>query len=606
LEDGPTSLGAAIAECFYDKDANKTNRYICIVHPSVQFLAKHRHKKQVSGNHKGFSNLTDHAKRWHNPLYQKFKTKYREAATLCSLHRVVQDFNLAKVSAGPSQMTLEESLSRAKRMAPNTLMANISFLIRDIRLSHSFLSTEDPYLRTGFAALNFDSKRLIGSRKQNSDMIPLLFAHTLKMIYGHFTKECVPAISFTADSWTCHNHHKFIGLTCHFVTNDMTLASYVMEVVRFDDEQTIEALATHFQQRLSVHFPRTRIFAGTVDGGSNFQGAVRAILQLEFARVHCVAHVLNLCVEDFFKIASNSELLKDINSLKLAIESSHSMYLAFEKSCLTRHQVRGFIDASKTRWGTQLDVLARVKLLKPVLFEFARSNPSLPVQFINEALFSKLERILEATKSVSIMLNDLQSQSAFTISTVAPRLASLLHSLEEQSKLCDDETCHPAYQVGEILMTRLGCILEIANPTLLASALDPRYCRLDFVTNEVRGVVSRALVFLLAQIDSTIPEEGLMAMVASATTNMDTYYHNIHRHCSPNEHLDECRRHDFVAGFWSSLAPNGTLKLSFRIAFAGSYDLASCYSIHRSAENRSTNSILSPSHLRCFRSSLLS
>jgi hypothetical protein len=143
--------------------------------------------------------------------------------------------------------------------------------------------------------------------------------------------------------------------------------------------------------------------------------------------------------------------------------------------------------------------------------------------FLSEHTFAKIQSLLRAVSSTREFLDEIQTFKRMFISQVPQRIHKLVQTLVQQHILSSDQQNHPAYELKQILNTRVGPILSVVNPILLAAALDPSTVELAFLPLDTINIIQDALAFTLRKIDPKIPDEGCKAIVKQTRKELLEY-----------------------------------------------------------------------------------
>lgn len=140
----------------------------------------------------------------------------------------------------------------------------------------------------------------------------------------------IQSVAMTADSWDAGSTQRsFIGITCHYVDDDMRLISADLSLVPFDGRQTSVAIAEIVDQELRSYFSAEDVKLSflVTDGASNYVNSQIAAGCEE--SIVCICHKLNLVVNDAFRhfmILPKLQLLRRITE-KIARSKSIRQYL---------------------------------------------------------------------------------------------------------------------------------------------------------------------------------------------------------------------------------------------------------------------------------------
>ena len=147
-------------------------------------------------------------------------------------------------------------------------------------------------------------------KKVNAAFIPPCYA-TLKRDIGMeyqtaidlmkiFIEETCINASITVDLWMSRSKTGYIGITCHWLMQEMELRDIIVCVASISYPHTGKRICETIQQELEKLGLQNKINAAITDNSSNMVKAIRNWDDVE--RVGCSAHTLQLSVNRGFKI----------------------------------------------------------------------------------------------------------------------------------------------------------------------------------------------------------------------------------------------------------------------------------------------------------------
>ncbi|XP_078800180.1 E3 SUMO-protein ligase ZBED1-like [Oryzias latipes] len=286
------------------------------------------------------------------------------------------------------------------------------------------------------------------------------------------------AVSLTADMWTSINMDAYLAVTCHFITEEVELASVVLGVLKFPQTHTAAHLAEAKNLLMEEWGIKGKVTGLVTDCAPNMVACANILL---LRHIMCFAHMLNLVVK---KSLAQTPELEDIRSKgRRIVGLFKSNTTAKEKLSEMQRQLarpeHKLIQEVETRWNSTFNMLERLfKEREPLGAALATLHTDLPpltsedYQAIHHCL-SVLSPFQEATVELS-------TEKRVSASKVIPMVKMLKHYI---SSRCGQIT-HP---LGEKLATNLKnnlherfSALEKVTALSMATLLDPRFKELGF------------------------------------------------------------------------------------------------------------------------------
>jgi hypothetical protein len=266
-------------------------------------------------------------------------------------------------------------------------------------------------------------------------------------------------VSITADLWTSCAQNGYIGITLHYLTEQMELRDILLCVELIKYPHTGVHIRETIQNKLKEFNLINKITAAVTDNGSNMVKAIQEWEDVE--RVSCSAHTLQLCVIKGLKKATNyidrfKDLIIFFNSPKqnerleeaqveLAAKFSDSQDNLLNKNSDEIQeeylpQILRTITEVSTRWGSALASWQRLKKLKPaikrVLANLSLETDSqskkdyrqLQERMLNTFEWNLLEKLIELFKPIEEATEFLGGQKYCTLSLIYPTIQALKYS----------------------------------------------------------------------------------------------------------------------------------------------------------------------------------
>src|ERR1044072_219622 len=119
------------------------------------------------------------------------------------------------------------------------------------------------------------------------------YKKAIELMKNYIEKTCEYA-SITTDLWTSRAKNGYIGITCHWLTQEMKLCDILVCVNPISYPHTGEHICKTIQDKLKVLGLEKKVIIAVTDNGSNMVKAIGEWNGVEW--VPCSAHTLQLCV----------------------------------------------------------------------------------------------------------------------------------------------------------------------------------------------------------------------------------------------------------------------------------------------------------------------
>lgn len=307
-------------------------------------------------------------------------------------------------------------------------------------------------------------------------------------------------ISFTIDGWTSLAHRSYYGITAHFIDDDWILHSLVIDFLSSNGHHTGRDIAELFHSVIRKYCLEKKVQGITVDNASAntklMEELSKIMINFKASEQHyrCLAHLLNLAVQDFLKILriddikdtdensdgeendTDDENTKDDEefysenlgrtSPLSKLRSLFSLLKNSEQrrnkliSCCTVCNVKFLapnIDVT-TRWNSTYDMLTLAFKMKPALNMLCENNFDLQKFVLSAKEWEILEEASTFLEYFNVLSIKLSGDKYVTLPSVIIGFNLLLDKLEVAKNnliLKDVRT-----QVQEILLDALEAAIE--------------------------------------------------------------------------------------------------------------------------------------------------
>jgi len=190
-----------------------------------------------------------------------------------------------------------------------------------------FTTVESSYFRKVVHLLNPSAK--VPSRDTLKRDIVNMFMEKKEMV-RKILRDAPGRLSFTVDLWTSPNIKSFMGITAHWVDNEWSLKSTIVDFIHVQGVHSGRNLATAFKDVCLDFGILDKVNTITVDNASNndtFLSAFEALCREEGAtftkksgHVRCIAHIVNIAMQELLR-ALKSEAFESEEAYLAASDS---------------------------------------------------------------------------------------------------------------------------------------------------------------------------------------------------------------------------------------------------------------------------------------------
>ena len=290
-------------------------------------------------------------------------------------------------------------------------------------------------------------------------------------------------VSLSADSWTSIGNEIFIAITCHGVTLDYVLETFLLEVVPVYKDETGVYIADTIEETLAEwKIQKDRVTSITTDGAANVRNAVQQVLKVPW--LYCVAHIINRSIRIGLESDAISPLIKKAKKISRFFRSSPkaARMLATKQAALHMQVLRLKTD-NKTRWGSAFAMVDRLSKSRSAIsaclaipWNTRRRVPK-DLELDEWAILGRLVDVLGALKEGSEFLSQ---EKHPTMGLAWPIINRMLHhhlKPEEPQDECYE--LHPVDRFKTVVAQDLEVwwkdVMDCSRQTVLLSIfLDPR------------------------------------------------------------------------------------------------------------------------------------
>uniref|UniRef100_A0A3Q3FQ82 Zinc finger BED domain-containing protein 1-like n=1 Tax=Kryptolebias marmoratus TaxID=37003 RepID=A0A3Q3FQ82_KRYMA len=288
------------------------------------------------------------------------------------------------------------------------------------------------------------------------------------------------SIALTADIWTSVATEAYLGVTCHFLGEDWKMKSHTLTTMPLEERHTAANIAEWLEEVIAkFDVPPEKVKAVIHDNGANIVAAVKILAEKhKWASVRCAGHTLNLVVQNALK--SNQSISKCMAAARCLVEHFKKSEMACTKLKDKQQQMgtasHMLIQDVSTRWNSTFHMLCRL-LEQRWPITAALSDPALTPRGkhyldLKPEQWNIIEEISKALQPFEEATVFLSGQDYVTLSALPQLVQSLKKSIQTQVF----ETA-PERWKGETSFSEIA-----PNTVILATALDPRFRRLKFLS----------------------------------------------------------------------------------------------------------------------------
>jgi hypothetical protein len=213
-------------------------------------------------------------------------------------------------------------------------------------------------------------------------------------------------ISLTLDCWTSPNSKAFMGITAHYIDNNWTLQSLLLDFVPLHGVQSGEDLCEVLVAKCKEFDILDKLLGITTDNAANLAKLLSCFentclshniaFKKKEQHVRCVAHVTNLAVQALLCALKAEPPITDpdpdeptqterlscvakLRHLVVSIRSSSKRRENFRGQCVVcKVPPKELLQDTRTRWNSTHAMIERACELQYPLSEMAKDNPDIP------------------------------------------------------------------------------------------------------------------------------------------------------------------------------------------------------------------------------------
>lgn len=282
----------------------------------------------------------------------------------------------------------------------------------------------------------------------------------IDMLTGNSSK-----LSFTIDGWTSISGRSYYGITTHFIDDDWELQSITLDFIPAHGKHTGKDIALTFFKCLDDKGLSHKLQGITMDNASANTSFIKELqelipdLNVEDCHFRCFGHIINLAVQDLFKllklnseaneelsddsvdeeaeieeIEDNSNAICKIRSIFSKIKRSEQLLLKFQSACEATgnsRQLTPVLDVP-TRWNSSDDMLQVALKGRHGLGVLCQNVVDLKPYALGEEEWILLEEVHKLLVNFQILSKKLGGEKYVTLPMVVVCINILIDNLESR------------------------------------------------------------------------------------------------------------------------------------------------------------------------------
>lgn len=335
----------------------------------------------------------------------------------------------------------------------------------------------------------------------SSSLIPQLYNQNKEIIIEELKSAF--AVSVTTDSWTSVNAESFLAYTAHFISEKLTMKSYLLDCLEFTERHTAVNLSKETKRILNEYGLLEKVTTVVTDNAANI---VLMTNNCGFRHLPCFAHTINLVLQNSLK-----EIGTTIRKVKLIVEhfkrSPHATKKLLQIQKQMGRQEKKLKQDVVTRWNSTFYMLSRfLEEKEPVLSVLGILGTNLDIPNSNDwviieessnilNIFEEITTEISAEKSVSV------SKIVIFIDIMKKHVEQIIENGEHLDKPLEMK------RLAEKLLEQMKIRFKVYEDNIIcleATLLDPRFKKYGFVNEALYTKAYDSLVSLATQYYSDI------------------------------------------------------------------------------------------------------
>lgn len=292
----------------------------------------------------------------------------------------------------------------------------------------------------------------------------------------------IDSYSLTCDNWTDVSNQSYLGVTIHYVTEQMEVKSGCVGVFPLSENHTSQYLGECLKSVIQdFGLKKSRIMAVVADSAANIKKAIRDYIG-QNKYLACFAHTVSHLVPDV--LTAMPTVQDTIAKVKAIVTVTRRSVVASDE--LKKLQMRDgktegttlkFIQDVSTRWNSTFYMLERFLTLKEYIYPVISKCPNAPDMLKREEM-EILNDIISLMKPLECVITEISGDSYPTCSVIIP----LVHCLKEAVRECKPLTkCGQEFKENlKVAIDKRFKDFELHKILAISNVLDPRFKKIHF------------------------------------------------------------------------------------------------------------------------------